>query len=389
MKLFIVYAIKSILNKKLTTSLTVLGFALVIFIFSAVLMLSNGMNETLIETGQDENIIAIRKGSPTEITSIIYRDMGNALKVDEGVMTGEDGNPIAAGEISILINHSKRDNPEGTSNIPVRGVVENSYTIRPNVKIIKGRKFTPGTSELIAGVKVAGNFNDCDLGEKLNFAMRDWNIVGVFEASGSGSESELWGDYNQICDAFQRPIYSSVTMQMKSPSNFDSMKKRLESDPRFNIQIEREKDFYRKQSNNTRTFINILGVTISIIFSMGAVVGAMITMYAAVANRTVEIGTMRALGFRRKVILASFLFESLLISLAGATIGICAALFLTNFDVSTTNWDTFSELAFSFEISNAIVVNSYIFALVMGVIGGFLPAVRASRLRIINALRAK
>jgi ABC-type lipoprotein release transport system permease subunit len=389
MKLFIVYAIKSILTKKLTTALTVLGFALVIFIFSAVLMLSNGMNETLLETGQDENVIAIRKGSPTEITSIIYRDMGNALKVDEDVKRKDNGEPLAAGEISILINHSKRDNPEETSNIPVRGVVDNSYAIRPNVKIIAGRKVKPGTSELIAGIKVAGNFNDCGLGEKLNFAMRDWNIVGVFEAGGSGTESELWGDYNQICDAFQRPIYSSVTMQMKLPDNFEGMKKRLESDPRFNIQLEKEKDYYRKQSNNTRTFINILGVTISIIFSLGAIVGAMITMYAAVANRTVEIGTMRALGFRRKVILASFLFESLLISLAGATIGIVTALFLTNFEVSTTNWDTFSELAFSFEISNEIIINSYIFALVMGVTGGFLPAVRASRLRIINALRAK
>jgi len=389
MKLFIVYAIKSILTKKLTTGLTVLGFALVIFIFSAVLMLSNGINETLIESGQDDNIIAIRKGSPTEITSIIYRDMGNALKVDEGVRTDEDGNPIAAGEISILINQSKRNNPEEKSNIPVRGIVDNSYAIRPNLKIISGRKFTPGTSELIAGVKVATNFTDCGIGEKLNFAMRDWNIVGIFEADGSGTESELWGDYNQICDAFQRPIYSSVTMQIKSPDNFDNMKKRLESDPRFNIQLEKEKDYYRNQSNNTRTFINILGVTISVIFSMGAIVGAMITMYASVANRTIEIGTMRALGFRRKVILASFLFESLLISFAGATIGIIAASILTNFEVSTTNWDTFSELAFSFEISNAIVINSYIFAFIMGIIGGFLPAVQASRMRIINALRAK
>lgn len=389
MKLFIVYALKSILTKKLTTGLTVLGFGLVIFIFSAVLMLSNGMNETLIETGQKNNVIAIRKGSPTEITSIIYRDMGNALKVDENVNTDKDGNPLAAGEISILINHSKRDNLEETSNIPVRGVVDNSYIIRPNIKIIAGRKFTPGTSELIAGVKVSETFNDCGLGEKLNFAMRDWNIVGIFEADGGGTESELWGDYNQISDAFQRPIYSSITMQMKNPDDFENMKKRLESDPRFNIQLEKEKEYYRKQSNNTRTFINILGITISIIFSLGAIVGAMITMYATVANRTIEIGTMRALGFRRKVILASFLFESLLIALAGATIGIIAALFLTNFEISTTNWDTFSELAFSFEISNEIILNSYIFALIMGVIGGFLPAVRASRMRIINALRAK
>lgn len=389
MKLFIVYAFKSIMTKKLTTGLTVLGFALVIFIFSAVLMLSNGMNETLVESGQDDNVIAIRKGSPTEITSIIYRDMGNALKVDEGVATDESGNPIAAGEISILINNSKRDNLQETSNIPVRGVVDNSYTVRKNVKIIAGRKLTPGTSELIAGVKVAANFNDCGLGEKLNFAMRDWNIVGIFEADGSGTESELWGDYSQICDAFQRPIYSSITMQVKSPENFDSMKKRLESDPRFNIQLDKEKDYYSKQSNNMRIFINILGITISIIFSLGAIVGAMITMYAAVANRTVEIGTMRALGFRRKVILVSFLFESLLISFAGASIGIIAALLLSNFEVSTTNWDTFSELAFSFEISKAIVMDSYIFAFIMGIIGGFLPAVQASRMKIINALRAK
>jgi ABC-type antimicrobial peptide transport system permease subunit len=240
---------------------------------------------------------------------------------------------------------------------------------------------------VITGVKVAEGFAECDLGETLNFGARDWNVVGVFEAGGGGFESEIWSDYQQIADAFSRPIYSSMTFTLKYEAMFSEMKSRIDADPRFNLDVQREKDYYAKQSENTRLFIEALGITISIIFSLGAIVGAMITMYAAVANRTVEIGTMRALGFRRRTILTTFLIESIMISLIGGGIGLGGAYFMRFVEVSTTNWDTFAELAFSFEISIDIVINALIFALVMGVVGGFLPAVRASRLRIINALR--
>lgn len=387
MKLLLAYSLKSIVAKKLTLTLTVIGFGLVVFIFSAVLMLSNGLSETLVDTGYASNGIAIRKGSQTEVTSIIGKRMGAELKTDPAIATDPDGLPLVAGEIMILISQPKRSDLTETSNVPVRGVDSMSVKIRPAFKLVAGRMFNPGTTEVIAGVKVANRFADCGLGETLRFGMRDWNVVGVFEAGGGGFESEIWSDYQQISDAFSRPIYSSMTFQLKSPALLKEMKSRIDSDPRFNLDIFEEREYYAKQSETTRAFIDILGITISIIFSLGAIVGAMITMYAAVANRTVEIGTMRALGFRRRTILTTFLIESIMISLIGGAIGLAGAYFMRFVEVSTTNWDTFAELAFSFEISPKIVLFALSFALVMGIIGGFLPAVRASRLRIINALR--
>ena len=388
MQLLIRYSFKNIFTKKLTSLLTVFGFGLVVFVFSAVLMLSNGLEQTLIDTGADDNVVIIRKGSQTEVQSIIYRDMANDIKSDPSIALDKDGKQFITAEILVLINQPKRENDK-PSNIAVRGVSEMSKTLRPEFKIISGRMWTPGTSEIIAGTKVSEGFQGCGVGETVKFGQRDWTVVGTFETGGSGFESELWGDVDQMMDAFGRPVYSSLTYKIKNVDTFDETKKRLESDPRLTVDVDMEKEYYRKQSTLMTTFISILGITISIIFSLGAIVGAMITMYGSVANRTIEIGTLRALGFRRKVILITFLFESLMISFIGGSLGILSAFILNSFEFSTTNWATFSELAFSFKMSSDIIVSSYIFALTMGMIGGFLPAVRASRLRIINALRSK
>ncbi|UCE23320.1 MAG: ABC transporter permease [Candidatus Zixiibacteriota bacterium] len=388
MPLLVSYSYKNILARKLTSTLTVFGIGLVVFVFCAVLMLSNGLGETLIATGEDDNAIVIRKASQTEVQSIIYRDVANAIKADAAIRKDPDGTPIVTSEILVLINQPKRGSNE-PSNVPVRGVSEMSIRIRPAFELIEGRMWRPGTSEIIAGAKVAESFQGCGLGETVRFGMRDWTVVGIFETGGSGFESELWGDVDQLMDAFGRPVFSSLTMQLTSPDEFDSFKARLEGDPRYTAEVMREKEYYEEQSRFTTVFINAMGVTISIIFSLGAIVGAMITMYAAVANRTTEIGTLRALGFGRRSVLFAFLIESLMIALIGGAIGILGATFLRFVEVSTTNWNTFAELAFSFEISTEIVIYAFIFAVVMGFVGGFLPAVRAARFRIVNALRAK
>jgi ABC-type lipoprotein release transport system permease subunit len=382
------YSYKNILARKLTSVLTVFGIGLVVFVFCAVLMLSNGLGETMIATGEDQNAIVIRKASQTEVQSIIYRDVANAIRTDAAIKKNEEGVPIVTGEILVLINQPKRGSNE-PSNVPVRGVSGMSINIRPSFKMVEGRMWQPGTSEIIAGARVTESFQGCGLGETVRFGMRDWTVVGVFETAGSGFESELWGDVDQLMDAFGRPVFSSLTMQLAGPGEFDAFKNRLENDPRYTVDVMREKEYYEEQSKFTTVFINVMGVTISIIFSLGAIVGAMITMYAAVANRTTEIGTMRALGFRRRAVLFAFLTESLLIALIGGTIGVLAASFLRFVEVSTTNWNTFAELAFSFEISSEIIVYAFIFAIIMGLVGGFLPAVRAARFRIVNALRAK
>ncbi len=388
MPLLISYSFKNIFARKLTSFLTIFGIGLVVFVFSAVLMLSNGLKQTLVATGYTDNAIVIRRASQTEVQSILYRDVANIIKADPAIQKDSSGTPLATNEILVLINLPKRSNGE-QANVPVRGVTPMSMRIRPDFKLVEGRMWQPGTSEIIAGKKAAATFAGAGLGETVRFGMRDWKVVGVFETGGSGFESELWGDVDQMMDAFGRPVFSSVTMKLKNPQAFDELKSRLEGDQRLSAEVYREKDYYAKQSQTMTTFIQVLGLVISIIFSLGAIVGAMITMYSAVANRTSEIGTLRALGFSRKSVLFAFLIESLLIALIGCTIGLVAASFLRLVEVSTTNWDTFAELAFSFRLSDRIVIDSIIFAIVMGFAGGFLPAVRAARFKIINALRAK
>ncbi|MDZ4723155.1 MAG: ABC transporter permease [candidate division Zixibacteria bacterium] len=388
MPLLISYSIKNAFARKLTSTLTIFGIALVVFVFCAVLMLSNGLQQTLVDTGSDNNAVVVRKSANTEIVSILPRDMADIVKSDPGIARTEDGTPKFAGEILVLINLIKRSNNE-PSNVPVRGVSDISIAIRPNVKVVEGRMWQPGTSEIIAGAKVSKNFKGCGIGEKVRFGQREWTVVGIFEAGGSGFESELWGDDDQLMSAFERPVFSSFTLQLAQGETIDELKKRLEADRRLTVDVMSEVDYYKKQSKSFTDFINILGMVISIVFSLGAIVGAMITMYASVANRTVEIGTLRALGFSQGSVLFAFLIESLSIATIGGLIGIALASFLQWMEVSTTNFDTFAEIAFPFEMSAQIAVNALIFSVVMGIVGGFLPAVSASRLRIINALRAK
>jgi len=382
MALLIHYTIKNSFNRKVTSFLTVAGVALVVFVFCASLMLSYGLEKALVESGNDNNVVVMRASSNTEIVSVMWRSMGDVIKADPAVHAGK-----IAGEIMVLINQPKRINHE-PSNVPVRGVDDASFAIRPQVKMLEGRKYNPGTNEVIAGAKASKSFDGCGVGETLRFAGQDWTVVGIFEANGGSFESEIWGDYNQMAQAFQRPIYSSLTFQLDNPSQFDDVKKRLESDRRLTVDVMTEKDYYRKQSQSFSGFITILGTTISIIFGAGAIFGAMITMYASVSNRTREIGTLRALGFPRRAILVAFLTESLIISVTGGLLGVALANFLGLAEFSTTNFDTFSEVAFPFRMSIGIAINAVIFSVVMGLIGGFLPAVRAARFKIIDALRA-
>ncbi|MBD3402271.1 FtsX-like permease family protein [candidate division GN15 bacterium] len=388
MQLLAAYSWRNVLARRLTSILTIIGVALVVFVFCAVFMLSNGLNQTLVDTGYDENAIVIRKASQTEIQSILMRDMANVVRADPAIVEAADGGPFATGELLVLINQPKRGSND-PSNVPIRGVGEHSMTIRPGIKLVEGRLWQPGTSEIIAGAKVSENFQGCGLGETVRFGSRDWTVVGIFEANGAGFESELWGDYDQLAQAFMRPIYSSITARVPGQADFEAMKSRLENDPRVTVDVMREKQYYAEQSNFTRTYISVLGGVISFIFGAGAIVGAMITMYASVAGRTTEIGTLRALGFSRLAILTTFLAEAVFIGVIGGTLGVIAATFLRRFEVSTTNWDTFAELAFSFETSWEIVIIAYVFAIAMGFLGGVLPAVRASRIKIIEALRAK
>ena len=248
--------------------------------------------------------------------------------------------------------------------------------------------FRRGTTEIVVGASIAERFDGTGIGERLRFGGREWTVVGVFDGAGSGFDSEVWGDGEQMMQSFRRNAYSTVVARLADPASFDALKARLEADPRLTLDVKRERRFYEEQSEVLSNFIRILGLTLSVIFSVGAMIGAMITMYASVANRTAEIGSLRALGFRRGAILVAFLLEAVSLALLGWAVGLAAAMLMTLVRISTMNWQSFAELAFSFTLTPGIVAQSFAFALAMGLAGGVLPALRAARLKIVDALRA-
>jgi ABC-type antimicrobial peptide transport system permease subunit len=287
----------------------------------------------------------------------------------------------------VLINLPKRRTGK-PANVVIRGVTPAGLELRPQVHLVEGRMFRPGSAEVIAGRAIADGFQGAGLGETVRFASRDWTIVGVFDAGHSGFDSEIWGDAEQLMQAFRRVSYSSMLFKLADPERFDAVKAELEGDPRLTVELKRETRFYADQSQALARFLTYLGTGISIIFSIGAIIGAMITMYASVASRVAEIGTLRALGFSRAAILAAFLGEALLLGLVGGLLGLLGASVMQALTISTTNFQTFAEIAFSFTLTPGIVAASLAFALIMGFVGGFLPAARAARLRIVDALRA-
>jgi len=381
------YSFRNLAVRRLTTALTASGMALVVFVFAATLMLAEGLQKTLVETGSPDNVVVIRKGSQSEVQSGVERLQASIVESLPDIVMGEEGRPLLAKELVVLINLPKRGSKK-PANVVIRGVGGASYTLRPQVKLAEGRMPRPGSSEIIAGRSIADRFEGGGIGEHLRFAMRDWTVVGIFDAGSTGFSSEIWGDVDQLMQSFRRPVYSSVIFRMRDASAFDSMKSRLESDPRMTVEAKLETRYYLDQSEAMAKFLRILGLSLTIIFSLGAVIGAMITMYAAVANRVVEIGTLRALGFHRASILQAFILEALFLGLIGGVAGMVPAAFLQFITISTMNWQSFAELAFSFSLSPGIIVKSLLFSLVMGIAGGLLPAFRAARMDIVGALRS-
>ncbi|MFZ5997440.1 MAG: ABC transporter permease [Nitrospirota bacterium] len=381
------YSFRNLWTRRLTTILTALGMALVVFVFASILMLAEGLRKTLVETGSYDNVMVIRKAAESEVQSGIERDQAAIIETQPEIAIGPDGQRLVAKELVVLISLPKRgtDKP---SNVVIRGISGQSLNMRPQVKIIEGRMPKPGSSEIMAGRSIAKRFKGGGVGETLRFGMRDWTVVGIFDAGATGFSSEIWGDADQLMQAFRRPVYSSVIFTLRNPDAFETVKMRIESDPRLTVEAKRETEYYKDQSEMMAKFLSILGMSLTVIFSLGAVIGAMITMYAAVANRTGEIGTLRALGFQRRSILAAFVTESLFLGLIGGCVGLFFASFMQLITISTMNFQTFSELAFSFTLTFDIVYRSLLFALIMGFIGGVLPAIKASRMNIVDALRA-
>ena len=383
MSLLLTYSLRNLGVRKVTNALTAGGMALVVFVYAAVLMLDAGLQATLSATGDDANVIFVRRAAEVEMQSIVDRQQARVIASEPEITVAADSSPVISREVVVMVALPGKVNGQIRS-IVARGVGPAILEVRPQVKIIAGRMFQPGSNEVVVGSRLQG----FDVDSTIRFAQRDWHVVGHFDAGGSGFDSEIWGDTEQFMQAFRRNAYSSVVVRLADRTSFAALKARLESDPRLTVEAKRERLFYEEQSRMLSGLIRVLGLILSVLFSLGAIIGATITMYAAVASRTREIGALRALGFQRSSIVFAFLAEAMLLGFTGWVAGMLLASLMVNVQITTLNWTSFTELAFRFVLTPAIILQSLVFALAMGFLGGFLPALRAAHLRIVDALRS-
>src|ERR1700682_2189089 len=381
------YNVRSILRRRFSAFATAGGLGLVVFVFAAVLMLARGVEETLKSTGVRENAILLRKGSTSELTSFVPREAAKTFAADPAVAV-EGGRQVASAELFVIFQLQRIDK-SGTANVGIRGLTRDGWELlrSKSIKVLDGRLPQWATSEVMIGKSARGRYLGAEIGQSITIARRQWQVVGIFDAGGAAFESEIWADADQVADAGRRTGYSTMTVRLKSPSEFESLRATVDADPRWNLEAKREDKFYEESSGPLAGFIRVLGTIIAIFFSFGATLGAMITMYAQVASRIREVGTLRALGFKRRSVLGSFLIESLILSLLGAVVGCAFASFLAATSFTTTNWSSFTEIKFRFHFSPDVAVKATLFAVMMGLFGGLLPAARAARLQIAEAVK--
>jgi ABC-type lipoprotein release transport system permease subunit len=382
------YNLRNVTQRPWSTLATTLGIALVVAILVGAFALASGFQAAMVETGSPENLIVLRTGADSEISSGITRDAANILRALPDVKQGPDGRPLASAEMVVLINQP-RLGQSGSSNVTVRGIDTEGLQLRDQIEIVAGRMFTPGTDEVVVARRMAGRFASCGLGDKLRFGQREFSVVGHFTAGGSGFDSEVWGDNAVLMPALNREsAFQSVTLRMRDTTRFAAIKKELEADPRLGVLVRTERDWYSAQSAQMATVIRVGGIFITLIMAIGAIFGAMNTMFAAVKQRTREIAVLLTLGFTPFAIMLSFLVESVLIALVGGVAGCLLALPINGITTSTTNWSSFSEVAFAFRVTPVGMLVGLAFAAVLGVVGGFLPALSAGRQSLAASLRA-
>jgi len=382
------YNVRSVAARWKTAIVSVLGIAGTVGVFVAMLAMARGFQATLIASGSSSNSIIRRAGSTSEMDSGVSLDQARIIADAPQVARNPQGVPLSSPEM-VVIGAFPLIKSGTDANNQIRGMTPLVLEVRPSVKISDGRFFRPGLAELVVGSNAVKTYRGLELGSTVAFGGQDWKVVGIFDAGGSAFDSEIWCDHTVLAETFNRPtnIYSSITVRLNSPTDFDAFKDELTSDPRLTVQVEREAEYYERQSQMVSTLIRVLGFLVAFVMAIGAVFGALNTMYSAVAARAREIATMRALGFGGSSVILSFMFESLLISLVGGILGCIAVLPLNGFTAGTMNWQTFSHLAFAFRVTPGLLVAGLLFALLMGLVGGVLPAVRAARLKVAHALR--
>jgi putative ABC transport system permease protein len=383
----IIYNFRSAKARWTSAIVAVLGIAGTVGVFVAMLALAQGFRATLVSSGSVDNAIILRAGANSEMESGISLSNINILQDEPGVAR-QNGQPLITSEVVVIAPFPLRST--GTdANVQVRGVSPNVLTVRQSIKIVKSRMFRPGLAELVVGRNAAKVYAGLGVGKKVRFGGGEWTVTGIFDAGGSAFDSEVWCDARVLDGVYKRPanVFQSVTVHLTSPDAFQQFKDAVSKDPRLNVDVSREIDYYAKQSQTFTRLITILGGLVAGIMAIGAIFGALNTMYSAVAERIREIAVMRALGFRAAAVVFSFLIEALLIAFIGGALGCVAVLPLNGFTTGAMNWQTFSHLAFAFKITPTLMVGGIIFALAMGVVGGLIPAVHAARQPVAQALR--
>jgi putative ABC transport system permease protein len=383
------YNLRSLAVRKATTIATALGIALVVFVLAAAQMLSHGIRNTLGKAGSADRALVLRKGADAELSSNIESRLVNLILAAPGVKHDASGKPEGIGQVMLVLALEKAGVADQVSNVALRGVPPNAFEGRDDIKITSGRLFNPGADEVIIGKRIAGHFRGLNLGDSFELKKnRKVQVVGIFDANGSSHESEVVGDIELVRTSFGREgQVSSVVVTLEAPSKFEAFKSAMEHDKQLGLSAFSELAYYEKQSEGTATLVTFLGGAIVFFFSVGATIGAMITMYAAVSHRRREIGTLRALGFSRITILSSFLLEAILLTLIGGAVGAVASLAMGSVHFSMMNMASWSEITFSFDPSLSILLSALAVGGVMGLFGGFLPAFRASRVSPVEAMR--
>ena len=391
MKIPIMYNVRSVLQRPASTAFTALGIGLVVAVFIGMLALANGFRTALARTGSDNNVLVLRKGADAEMNSAIDRATASLISASPHVATAADGRPMVSPEVFVVLPLPRMvdgvPDSGALANVVVRGISDKAWEVRHNVQVTNGRKPQSGRSELCVGSKIAGRFAGASVGDKMRFGGRDWDVVCQFTAGGSSFESEVWGENEQLMPVFRGQVFQSLSFRLKDPAAFEEAKRALEGDKQIQVDAQRESAFYVAQSAILGNILEILAILITSIMAVGAIFGAVNTMYAAVSGRTPEIAVLLTLGFHPRSVLASFLAESAIIAAIGGIIGCLIALPVNGIVANTTNWASFSEIAFAFRVTPGLLLAGFIFAVVMGVLGGFFPARKAARMPVVQALR--
>lgn len=385
MKIPFIYNVRSVLHRPATSIATALGVAFVVLTFVGMLALANGFRAALISTGRPENIHVLRKGADAEISSGISREQAAILRTLPEIARMPDGRPAASADVYVVVSKPRVNGTE--THMPVRGVTPESFWVRDEVRVTDGRMFQSGRPEVIVGKGLVGRMRNTNIGDKLRFGQQDFTVVGHFTANGGAYQSEVWGDAETMMSVFRGPVFQSITARLANPQAFDAVKTRMESDPRLQLQVKRENVFFAEQSDFLGNVLKFMAFFVTIIMAIGAVFGAINTMDAMIAARGREIALLQTLGFRGRSVLASFLIEAMLIALVGGVLGCLLSLPINGIQTSTTNWQSFGELTFAFRVTPVILMQGILFAIMMGLVGGFLPARRAAKQVVALGLR--